>query len=153
MENREPLLLDVKEKALPLLEAIYQNHPSPTENMHWWKQQLDQAEALLLVTPEHNASYSGALKNTLDYFYDEYKGKPMAIIAVSSGVLGGVNAAVALQHFCLKVGGLLMPNYLITPKVSTLFTDDRLTDPAYQERLDKFLKQFMEFSKMITQQN
>jgi NAD(P)H-dependent FMN reductase len=148
MDDIHTSLLDVREKALPLLESIYRTHPAPTDNMHHWKKELDQADAILIVSPEHNSSYSGALKNSLDYFFEEYSGKPMGIITVSAGALGGVNAAMALQHFCLKVGGYLMPAFLITPKVQTLFDETgNLTDESYSSRLDKFLHQFVDFSK------
>jgi len=150
LENIQPALLDVREKPLPLLESIYRNHPNPTENMHHWKKELDQADAFLIVSPEHNGSYSGALKNTLDHFFEEYSNKPMGIIAVSAGALGGINAAMALQHFCLKVGGLLMPAFLLTPKVQSLFdADGILIDESYTKRLDKFLHQFIEFSQRM----
>ena len=150
LENIQPALLDVREKPLPLLESIYRNHPNPTENMHHWKKELDQADAFLIVSPEHNGSYSGALKNTLDHFFEEYSNKPMGIIAVSAGALGGINAAMALQHFCLKVGGLLMPAFLLTPKVQSLFdADGILIDESYTKRLDKFLHQFIEFSQRL----
>ncbi|GAB2674940.1 hypothetical protein GCM10027036_30700 [Flavihumibacter cheonanensis] len=150
LENIQPALLDVREKPLPLLESIYRNHPNPTENMHHWKKEFDQADAFIIVSPEHNGSYSGALKNTLDHFFEEYNNKPMGIIAVSAGALGGTNAAMALQHFCLKVGGLLMPAFLITPKVQSLFdADGILIDESYSKRLDKFLHQFIEFSQRM----
>jgi NAD(P)H-dependent FMN reductase len=150
VENIQPTILDVREKPLPLLESIYRNHPNPTENMHHWKKELDQADAFLIVSPEHNGSYSGALKNTLDHFFEEYNNKPMGIIAVSAGALGGINAAMALQHFCLKVGGLLMPAFLITPKVQSMFdADGILIDESYSKRLDKFLHQFIEFSQRM----
>ncbi|KYP13610.1 NADPH-dependent FMN reductase [Flavihumibacter sp. CACIAM 22H1] len=147
IETVQPFLLDVREDRLPLLESIYRNHPEPTDTMHYWKNQLDQAAAILFVSPEHNASYPGALKNALDYFYEEYKNKPMGIVAVSSGALGGIHAVSALQQFCLKVGGLVFPGYLITPKVQSLFdTDGTLSDLSYASRLDKFLQQFIDFA-------
>lgn len=150
IENIQPSLLDVRENPLPLLESIYRNHPAPTENMHYWKKELDQADAFLIVSPEHNGSYSGALKNTLDHFYEEYNSKPMGIIAVSAGALGGINAAMALQHFCLKVGGYLLPAFLLTPKVQSLFDPEgSLIDESYSKRLDKFLHQFIEFSQRM----
>lgn len=142
----EPILLDIKEKPLPLLESTYKSHPSPTDNMHWWKEQLDQAHGIIIVSPEYNSSFSGPLKNTLDYFFEEYKGKPMAIATASSGVLGGIHAAHALQQFCLKVGGILQPAFLIGPKVQTLFDESgQLTDETYATKLNKFLTDFASF--------
>lgn len=145
-EGIEPFLLDVREHPLPLLEYIYSSHPSPTSAMHWWKEKIDQADAYIWVSPEHNSSFSGAIKNALDYFYEEYGGKPMSIVTVSAGAMGGVNAANALQHVCLRLGGILLPNFMITPKVKSVFNDNgELVDEAYAGRLDKFLQQFISF--------
>lgn len=148
LDEVELMLLDPRERPLPVLEYIYARHPSPTPAMIWWKEKIDAADAYLWVTPEHNSSFSGAIKNALDYFYEEYAGKPMGIVAVSSGAMGGINAVHALQPVCLRIGGILMPNFMITPKVKTLFDETgRLTDEAYAQRLEKFLHQFVEFSK------
>lgn len=141
-------LLDVREPALPLLDYVYKSHPSPSVDLKRWQESISSADAYILVSPEHNSSFSGALKNTMDYFYEEYFGKPMCIVAVSAGMLGGVNAAMALQHYCLRLKGLLLPDFMITPKVQSLFNAGGvLTDAAYSERLNKFLDKFLAFSK------
>jgi hypothetical protein len=44
------------------------------------------------VTPEYNHSTSAAMKNTLDYFLEEYYFKP-SIVSYSPGLFGGINAA------------------------------------------------------------
>jgi len=49
------------------------------------------------VTPEYNLSTSAAIKNTLDYFLEEYYFKPSAIVSYLPGFFGGINAAQQLR--------------------------------------------------------
>ena len=47
-----------------------------------------EADGYVPITPEYNHSVSSALKNTLDYFLEEYFFKPSAIISYSVGNFG-----------------------------------------------------------------
>jgi NAD(P)H-dependent FMN reductase len=49
------------------------------------------------VTPEYNLDTPAAMKNTQDYFLEEYYFKPSAIISYSLGFFGGINAAHQLR--------------------------------------------------------
>ncbi|KAA3440310.1 NADPH-dependent FMN reductase [Rufibacter hautae] len=142
-------LLDVRELNFPLLENTFDKTPNPSDLMKETSAAIAQSDGLVMVSPEHNGSYSGALKNTLDYFYKEYFHKPFGIVAVSAGMLGGINAAKSLQHYALTLNGIVLPNALLTPKVQTLFQDGQLTDAAYAGRLDKFLEDFLWLGQAI----
>ena len=57
--------------------------------------EVEAADALLLVTPEHNGTMSAALKNAIDWISRPFgvgviSGKPVAVIAASHGQYGGV---------------------------------------------------------------
>lgn len=145
----QPWLLDVKELQFPLLEYVFSEHPNPPEQMQEVSSQLRTSNGIVLVSPEHNGSYSGALKNTLDYFYKEYEKKVFGIVTVSSGALGGISAALSLQRYGLRLQGYVSPQMLLTPKVQTLFTNGTLTDEAYGQRMDKFLQQFLWLTRAI----
>ena len=56
------------------------------------------------VTPEYKRSVSSALKNTLDYFLEEYYFKPSAIVSYSAGFFRDINAA---QQLRLVLAGLI----------------------------------------------
>lgn len=140
-------LLDVKEPALPLLDQVFSTITAPSQQLVHWHETLDNAEAVIIVSPEHNGSFSGALKNAMDYFYEEYAGKPLGIITVSAGALGGINAAKALQLYGIKLGMILYPDFLITPKVQSVFGEGHeIADESYAKRLDKFIDGFLAFS-------
>jgi NAD(P)H-dependent FMN reductase len=58
------------------------------------RQEAALADAVLVVTPEYNASIPGVLKNAIDWLSRPYgngalKGKPLAVIGASLGSYGG----------------------------------------------------------------
>ncbi len=61
------------------------------------RQEAERADAVLIVTPEYNASLPGVLKNAIDWLSRPYgkgalKGKPLAVIGASLGSYGGTRA-------------------------------------------------------------
>lgn len=148
--ERENWLWDLKETNLPLLDYTFESHPQPGAALQSLKSKLDATDAFLIVSPEHNASYPGCLKNSLDYFFKEYGNKPFGIIGVSSGVLGGINAVQNLQQYILKLNGIVSPQFLITPKVQTLFVDGKLIDESYGKCMDQFIANFLEFADKVS---
>ena len=138
-------LWDIKETNLPLLDYTFDSHPSPGDTLKNLKTRLDETDVFLIVSPEHNSSYPGSLKNSMDYFFKEYAGKVFGIISVSTGMLGGISAAKNLQQYAITLQGIAYPQYLITPKVQNLFASGVLSDEDYGKRMDKFLQGFLSF--------
>jgi len=68
-----------------------------------WSERVDAAEAIIFVTPEYNHSLSPALKNAIDFLYQEWWRKAVGIISYG-GVSGGTRAAVALGVVVGTVG-------------------------------------------------
>lgn len=142
-------MFDVREQNLPLLENTFKAAQTPGDQLKKLRESIADSDAFLLVSPEYNGSYSGALKNSMDYFYQEYFNKAFGLVGVSAGMLGGINAIRSMQHYALTLNGIVLPSYLITPKVQSLFTDGELTDEGYSERIDKFLDRFMWLAQLL----
>lgn len=65
-----------------------------------FKQQIEQADGLLFVTPEYNRSIPGVLKNAIDWGSrpwgkNSWSGKPGAVLGTSPGAIG---TALSQQH-------------------------------------------------------
>ena len=142
-------LLDVRELDFPLLDDTLDKLENPSEKLKETSAAIAAAHGLVLVSPEHNNSFSGALKNTMDYFYKEYHYKVFGIVGVSSGMLGGITATAKMEQYAIRLKGIVQPNVLITPKVQTLFQDGQLTDSGYSDRMDKFLEEFIWLTEAI----
>jgi chromate reductase len=70
---------------------------------------LAEAGAVVIATPEYNASIPGALKNALDWasrpFPDNcLHGKPVAVVGASTGVFGAVWAQADLRRILKTIG-------------------------------------------------
>ncbi|OLN86235.1 NAD(P)H-dependent FMN reductase LOT6 [Colletotrichum chlorophyti] len=64
-----------------------------------WSAEIAKYDAYILVIPEYNSGMAGGTKNAIDYLYNEWIGKPIAI--VSYGIMGG-NAASAQAQKTLE---------------------------------------------------
>lgn len=57
---------------LPLLDRMYKEMTNPSADIIDLRNKIKDAEGYLAISPEYNRSVSSALKNTLDYFLEEY---------------------------------------------------------------------------------
>jgi NAD(P)H-dependent FMN reductase len=79
------------------------------------------ADAVLLGTPMYHGSYSGVLKNALDYCgFDEFEGKTVGLL----GVAGGAFPITALEHLrsvCRALDAWVLPHQAAIPHASAAF--------------------------------
>ena len=107
--------LDIADYNFPIMEERNSVLEVKPNRMDEFSQKLNEADALVIVSPEYNGSMPGALKNTLDYFYAELSKKPIGLLTVSSGNLGGINVHHDLQKFVLHIRAYAVPmKYLLT---------------------------------------
>jgi len=87
-------------------------------NCRTFKAEVEDVDAILIVTPEHNRSIPGVLKNALDWGSrpwgsNSFAGKPSAVVGISPGAIG---TAVAQQHLRSILSYLASPE-LAQPEV------------------------------------
>src|ERR687892_2823349 len=145
LKNRNHIvyLLDPLELNLPLLDRMYKEMENPSEKLKDLRNKIKDAEGYLSVTPEYNHSTSAAMKNTLDYFLEEYYFKPSAIVSYSPGMFGGINAAQQLRLIFAELGAPSISSSFSIPRLYKVFSEDgKLIDEAYDKRVLKFLTEF-----------
>jgi chromate reductase, NAD(P)H dehydrogenase (quinone) len=123
------------------------------------KAEIEAADAVLLITPEHNRSFSTALKNAIDwasrpYGKSSWAGKPVAIAGASGGNIG---TAVAQQHLRAVLGHLDaallgQPEVFITFKPGLVDKDFNITDESAREFLRGFLKRLNAWIGLISRE-
>jgi NAD(P)H-dependent FMN reductase len=134
----DPLELD-----LPLLNKMYKEMTNPTSQLIDLRNKINDAEAYMPVTPEYNHNTSAAMKNTLDYFLEEYYFKPSAIVSYSPGSFGGINAAQQLRLVLAELGTPAIPSSFAISRVNEVFDDSgKLVDERYNGRVVRFLDEF-----------
>ena len=141
--NHEVFFIDPLELNLPLLDQMYKEMSHPSEKLRFLRNQINEADGYLPITPEYNRSTSSAMKNTLDYFLEEYYFKPSAIVSYSPGVFGGINATQQLRLVFAELGAPSIPSSFSIPRVHTVFSfDGSLSDESYNKRVIRFFEEF-----------
>src|SRR5215203_3926226 len=134
----DPLGLD-----LPLLDKMYKEILNPSPKLIELKNQIVEADGYMPVTPEYNHSTSAAMKNTLDYFLEEYYFKPSAIVSYSVGGFGGVNAVQHLRLIFAELGAPSISSSFSISKVHEVFDEaGKLVQEQYNKRATRFLDEF-----------
>ena len=135
--------IDPLEINLPLLDKMYKEIIDPPENLKQLRNQIVEADGYMPITPEYNHSTSAALKNTLDYFLEEYYFKPSAIVSYSVGGFGVVNAVQHLRSVFAELGAPSISSSFSISKVQNVFDDDgMLRDQLYEKRVIRFIEEF-----------
>jgi chromate reductase len=106
------------------------------------------ADGIIVSTPEYNGSYSGYVKNTIDwlsYGTNPFRGKPSVAVAVAGGVAGGADAVSHLLPVLMRLESPYMPSpRLNVPSAGSAFDDSlQLTDETVQRRIDSFVPAFL----------
>ncbi|WEV65350.1 NAD(P)H-dependent oxidoreductase [Bifidobacterium sp. ESL0764] len=107
----EGVEFDYIDMNLPLYnQDLDENLPAKVVEM---KQTVEAADGVLFVTPEYNRSFSGVIKNAIDWASrpwgkSSFAGKPAAIIGASMGALGATQAQQALRNVVLFLDMKLM---------------------------------------------
>ncbi len=119
---------------LPMFSQELEN-PFPESVAHF-RARLAHADAVLIATPEYNASISGALKNALDWAsrppQNPLNGKPVAIMGASKGNFGTLRAQLHLRQILTHIGALPLgkPEVLVARAEQVFNAEGKLVDPA-----------------------
>jgi NAD(P)H-dependent FMN reductase len=119
------------------------------------KQQLAEADGLLLFTPEYNNSMPGVLKNAIDWLTRPasdiaslFGGKPVAVLGASPGGFGTILAQEAWLPVLRTLGTRpWFEGRLMLSRAQSVFdANGNLTDEATRQRLAQFIAGFAVFA-------
>jgi chromate reductase len=116
------------------------------------RRQIEEADALLVVTPEYNASAPGALKNAIDWSSRPHgasalMGKPSAIISSSPMPFGGVWANQQVRKAFSITGTPVAETELAIGKVDEkLGSNGELEDEQSREAITALLLELEELA-------
>jgi chromate reductase len=121
-----------------------QGDPEPVAE---WKEAIQRADAILVVTPEYNFGMPGVLKNAIDWASrppgkSVLNGKPAAIMGASPGGFGTSRAQLQLRQAFLftQTHAVLYPEVLVAKAHEKFDAEGRLTD----EPTRRFVRQLLE---------
>lgn len=101
--------------------------------------QVEQADAVVVITPEYNGTIPGLLGNAIDWLSRPYaagvlRGKPVVAVAASPGAVGGARAIVSLRTVLANAGAVL-----VGPPVTVDAVNERLEGDALKELLAELI--------------
>ncbi len=114
-----------------------------TDKVNW-------ADGFIIVSPEYNHSFSGPLKMTLDLLLPEYYYKPVGMVGVSAGMLGGARMIESLAQVVRELGMPVSRVDLTFARVKEAFDDDgEPKDEKMPERIIKFMNELLFLTKSM----
>lgn len=122
------------------------------------RSQIDRADALLIVTPEYNASMPGQLKNAIDWASRPHgesalAGKPAAVLSSSPMPFGAIWANQQVRKAFTITGTPTVERELAIGKIDEKIDDsNRLTDDPARADLAALLAELNELVAVIADQ-
>jgi chromate reductase, NAD(P)H dehydrogenase (quinone) len=119
-----------------------------SESVVRFKAEIEAADGLLFVMPEHNRSLPAVLKNAVDwgarpYGQNSWTGKAAAITGTSPGSIGTALGQQHLRQILSNLGVLVMGGEAyISFKPGLLDANDNVADASTREFLKGFIDQF-----------
>jgi chromate reductase len=104
------------------------------------KEAIAAADAVLVATPEYNASIPGVLKNALDWVSrpvaeTPLRGKPAAVVGASTGLFGAVWAQAETRKVLSTIGARVVDRELPIGQADEALDDDGL--PREREAVEE----------------
>ena len=131
---------------LPLYDGDLEATGIPPE-VQTLANQIAQADAIIIATPEYNKAPPGVLKNALDWVSRTkgapWAGKPVAIISAAAGRAGGERSQFALRLMLTPFRPRLLPGpeVLIADSANAFTAEGKLKDDRYQKTLTDLMTQ------------
>jgi chromate reductase len=115
---------------------------------------IEEADAILIASPEYNSSISGVLKNALDWASrpkgdNALWGKPAAVVGASTGMFGAVWAQAETRKVLSASGARVIDKDLPIGHADDAFTDARLSDIEMRERYTEILDELISLAEQV----
>ncbi len=114
------------------------------------------ADALLLAVPEHNYSFSGVMKNTIDWLSRPFDtsvllGKPVAIMGASNGRMGTARAQHAIRPVLAATGCLVMikPELFVSQAAKVCDENGDVVDEDTRKRVRAMVEALAAWTRVV----
>lgn len=125
--------IDLRDYPLPLYDEDVESAEGLPPKALEIKKLIAEHDAVLVSSPEYNASLSGVLKNTIDWISrpgdDDDPGavfseKPVGLLSASPGGLGGIRGLNHLRTILQNVGAFVIPSQFALAQANQAFNAD-----------------------------
>lgn len=158
--HAEVTYVDLKDYPLPLYDQDIESEEGLPDNAVKLKNIFREHDAFLIASPEYNSSYSGALKNMIDWvsrpetpeepMLECFKGKVAAIMSASPGGLGGLRGLIELRALLENIFVMVIPQQKTLPNAFGAFDESgHLVDEATKNAFANLGVQLAEVARKL----
>lgn len=142
-------LMDLKEYPISFIDRVYSTPSQAPVEIQPLAERMFAADAFIVVSPEYNGTMAPSLSNWFNHFPKQLH-KAFGIVTGSNGALGGIRAAMDLQHFSLALFGVPSAQMLVIGEVDKKFDPSgQLLEPSFQSRIDNFVAEFLWLAEKV----
>ncbi|MDX1639141.1 MAG: NAD(P)H-dependent oxidoreductase [Balneolaceae bacterium] len=119
-----------------------------TEDVSLVQQKVEDADGVILATPEYHGSYSSVMKLVIDNlgFPSVLQDKPTALLGVAAGRIGAIKALEHLRSVASHVGAIVLPEVVSIARVRDQFDEhDHLKNEELRNLLTGLLGQLIRY--------
>src|SRR6266581_8161543 len=147
----ETKLIDLREYRLVFCDGKDDESQFP-KDVFRLREEVRQAQGIILGTPEYHGGYSGVLKNALDLMgFEEFEGKMLGLVGVSGGGMGAFGAMNNLRAVGRALHAWVIPEQASIPEAYKVFDEaGTLKDSALEKRLKEVGRQVARFAYLHT---
>ena len=149
-------------REIPLYDGDVEEEQGVPPAVQRLKDRIAEADGLLIVTPEYNASMPGVLKNAIDWLSRPaadiprvFRGRPVAIMGATPGPGGTALSQAAWLPVVRQLG--MRPWFeggvLISDAGRVFDSDGRVADAATRQRIRTFVEGFAVFAGVQQRQD
>jgi len=137
-------LLDLRDYELPPLNTDRSDQGESKQVVD----RVGNADAIILASPMYHGSYSGVLKNAIDYCgFDEFENKTVGLLAVSGGSFP-ITTLEHLRSVCRALDSWVLPHQAAIPNVHSAFDADGFVDESTEKRVDTLGRRVVQYANI-----
>lgn len=144
-QGAEVRMLELNKTVLPL----YNPNAPASKEVEQAAEAVAWADAFILASPDYHGSMSGALKNFLDHFYEEFAGKVFGYVVASHEK--GLTVMDQMRTAVRQCYGWSMP-YGVSVNGPQDMTGDEIVNARLSKRLQMMSRDLVVYGKLISGQ-
>ncbi|MDO5654898.1 MAG: NAD(P)H-dependent oxidoreductase [Flavobacteriaceae bacterium] len=133
--DSEVNIIDLKARNYPLfnerLSWMKEKHPDALE----LSEEIQNADAVIIILPEYNGGYPASLKNVVDVLYAEWQNKPIGLAPISSGDMAGAQVTTQFEFIMYKIGArVVKPRFHVARVQENFASLDEIKNLSFYEK-------------------
>lgn len=142
-------LIDLRQFVLPFCtgnDATIESYPDVERLRH----EVQNAQGIVLGTPEYHGSFSGVLKNALDLTdLEDWQGRVIGLVGISGGSAGPGSALVGLRSVGRGLSAWVLPRQVSIASAHKTFDESgQVSSPDVVKRLHELGRELAHFARL-----